>query len=147
MEENKTLDSMTEVKSSIIMPIKPLKTTEDLPDLVRSNEPFWFFYDNGSRHNAFKKGVMIGSYAEARCNTGSIFELFFEVFKVVLRDVAEGEDHQISEFDNHLKLVKNVFDLVEESVDTTLKSDVFGEELFAEMYGALVGYVNKNLKD
>ena len=145
--ENKTLEGMKEVPASVITPIKPKTTTEDLPDLVRTNEPFWFFYDNGSRHNAFKKGVMIGSYAEARCNTGSLFELFFEVFKVVLRDIAEAEDHQVSEFENHLKLVKNMFDLVEESVDNTLKSDAFGEELFAEMYGALVGYVNKNLKD
>jgi hypothetical protein len=147
MEDKIPSVTMKEVPASTIMPKNPKKTIEDLPDVIRMNEPFWFLYDNGSRYNAYKKGVMIGSYAEARCNTGTVFEMFFEVFKVVLRAISEDEDHQIAEFDNHLKLMKNMFDLIEDSVDTTLKSDILGEELFAEMYGAFVGYMERNLKD
>lgn len=138
---------MKDVPASVIMPKSRITNTEDLPDMARMNEPFWFMYDNGSRYEAYKKGVMLGTYAEARCNTGTVFELFFEVFKIVLREISEREEHQISEFDNHLKLLKNMFDLIEDSVDTTLKSDILGEELFAEMYGAFVGYIEKNLKD
>ena len=147
MEDNIPSVTMKEVPASVIMPKNNTNSTEDLPNIIRLNEPFWFAYDNGSRYNAYKKGVMIGSYAEARCNPGTVFEMFFEVFKIVLREIAEHEEHQVSEFDTQLKLIKNVFDLLEESVDTTLKSDIFGEELFAEMYGAFTGYIEKNLKD